>query len=247
MVAAGVIRRRCRCEQQTAASGADPGRQPRVPLARGRVAFLGSLVASAGAWLDHPRRLRGQRRPRRRPRLLTASVRCSTRSCPPSRRCSPRNYFFARTLPAGDGVLLVSAAAFAYPGRSRHRAGNARLVGWRRPSTSSARTGPAGSRRSRRGTHRPGSAPCGAAWSDGESVACSKEPTALLRHRWRGARVIGCQLAATKPVHRAAAAVPASVGVRSPLTVALIVTAALDPAGLLPFTPGNVGVTTPPR
>ncbi|HEY7399233.1 MAG TPA: lysylphosphatidylglycerol synthase domain-containing protein, partial [Gaiellaceae bacterium] len=67
---------------------------------------------------------------------------------------------------------------------------------------------------------------------------------ALLGDPLRGARVVGWQLMETGCRVAAAGAVAASVGVRHPLAAALIVTAALDLAGLLPFAPGNIGVTS---
>jgi lysylphosphatidylglycerol synthase-like protein len=59
---------------------------------------------------------------------------------------------------------------------------------------------------------------------------------ALVRDRRRGARVLGWTVAATT--------IAASLGVHSPLTAAVLVTAALDLAGMVPLAPGNIGVTS---
>ena len=67
---------------------------------------------------------------------------------------------------------------------------------------------------------------------------------ALLRSPRRAAVVIAWVAAASLCQVAAAAAIAASLGVSSPLAAALIVIAALDIAASIPFTPGNVGITS---
>jgi uncharacterized membrane protein YbhN (UPF0104 family) len=205
------------------------------------VAFLGSLVASAGAWRTT---LGGcGSRVGRIDACASYGVGSLLNSFLPARLGdAARVTLFARTLPAGDGVLLVSAGAFAAI-EVAHVAVQAMLV-----AVASAVYG------------LPLVPVAAAAGAAAGLIALAvllrgrlerwrirrlfEGADALLRDRRRGARVVGWQLAATGCRIAAAAAVAASVGVHSPLTVALIVTAALDLAGLLPFTPGNVGVTS---
>lgn len=59
-----------------------------------------------------------------------------------------------------------------------------------------------------------------------------------------GARIVGWILFATASRLGAATAIAAAVGVHAPLTAAIIIVPALDLAGLVPLTPGNVGVTS---
>jgi uncharacterized membrane protein YbhN (UPF0104 family) len=66
----------------------------------------------------------------------------------------------------------------------------------------------------------------------------------LVRDRRRGARVVGWTVAATCCRLVAAGATAAAVGVHSPVSAAVLMTAAADIGGLLPLTPGNVGVTS---
>lgn len=67
---------------------------------------------------------------------------------------------------------------------------------------------------------------------------------ALGREPGRGARIVAWIAFATACRLGSAAAIAAAVGVHSPLAAAIIVLPALDVAGLLPLTPGNVGVTS---
>ena len=66
----------------------------------------------------------------------------------------------------------------------------------------------------------------------------------LGREPARGARVAGWIAFATLCRIAASAAIAASLGVRNPVAAALIIIPALDLAGLMPLTPGNVGVTS---
>jgi uncharacterized membrane protein YbhN (UPF0104 family) len=67
---------------------------------------------------------------------------------------------------------------------------------------------------------------------------------ALVRDPHRATRVVGWTVAATGCRIGAAAALAAALGVHSPLVAALLMVAATDIGGLLPLTPGNVGVTS---
>jgi uncharacterized membrane protein YbhN (UPF0104 family) len=67
--------------------------------------------------------------------------------------------------------------------------------------------------------------------------ALGREPLAGLRlAAWISLAMVGQIAAGT--------AIAASLGVRSPVTAALLIILALDVAGLIPITPGNVGVTS---
>jgi uncharacterized membrane protein YbhN (UPF0104 family) len=66
----------------------------------------------------------------------------------------------------------------------------------------------------------------------------------LAREPWRGPRIAGWIAFATLGRLAAASAIAASMGVRHPLAAALIIIPALDVAGQLPLTPGNVGVAS---
>jgi uncharacterized membrane protein YbhN (UPF0104 family) len=59
-----------------------------------------------------------------------------------------------------------------------------------------------------------------------------------------GARLVAWLLLSTGGRLAAATAVGAALGIRQPLAAALVILPALDVAGLLPLTPGNVGITT---
>lgn len=67
---------------------------------------------------------------------------------------------------------------------------------------------------------------------------------ALLADPEQGVRVAVWTLGATLARMAAAATVLAAIGIPSPLLSALVVTAALELAGLVPLTPGNVGITS---
>ena len=58
------------------------------------------------------------------------------------------------------------------------------------------------------------------------------------------ARVCGWALAQTAARAVAAAAAAAALGAHDPLTAALVIVAALEVSGLMPLTPGNLGVTS---
>jgi uncharacterized membrane protein YbhN (UPF0104 family) len=67
---------------------------------------------------------------------------------------------------------------------------------------------------------------------------------ALVRDPRRAGRVLGWTVAETGCRLVAAGALAAALGVHSPVRAALLITAAADIGGLLPLTPGNVGVTS---
>jgi uncharacterized membrane protein YbhN (UPF0104 family) len=67
---------------------------------------------------------------------------------------------------------------------------------------------------------------------------------ALGREPKRGARLAGWIAFATAARIGAAASIAAALGVRSPLTAALLVVPALDLSGMMPLTPGNVGLAS---
>lgn len=67
---------------------------------------------------------------------------------------------------------------------------------------------------------------------------------ALGREPLAGVRIVAWVLLATLGRVGAAAAVAASLGVRSPLAAAIIVVPALDLTSLVPLTPGNIGITS---
>jgi phosphatidylinositol alpha-mannosyltransferase len=58
------------------------------------------------------------------------------------------------------------------------------------------------------------------------------------------ARVCGFALAQTGARAAAAAAAAAALGAHDPLTAALVIVAALEVSGLMPLTPGNLGITS---
>jgi uncharacterized membrane protein YbhN (UPF0104 family) len=60
----------------------------------------------------------------------------------------------------------------------------------------------------------------------------------------RGARIVAWIALATVCRLAAAAAIAAALGVRAPVLAALLIVPALDLAGTLPLTPGNVGITS---
>lgn len=205
------------------------------------VAILGSLVASASAWRTTIAGCGG------RVGRLDACARYGVGSLldsflPARLGDAARVTLFARTLPAGSGILLVTAGAFAAVEIAHVAVQTALLTVvsalFALPllpvlvlalgGAALAATVVTLRRRLKAGRVRR--------LFDGVD--------ALVQDPRRGVRVIGWQLAATGCRVAAAAAVAASVGVHSPLTVALIVTAALDLAGLLPFVPGNIGVTS---
>lgn len=66
----------------------------------------------------------------------------------------------------------------------------------------------------------------------------------LVRQPRRGARVLAWTGVALLARVAAAAATTSALGVPSPLTSALIITAVLDVAGAFPITPGNIGITS---
>jgi uncharacterized membrane protein YbhN (UPF0104 family) len=67
---------------------------------------------------------------------------------------------------------------------------------------------------------------------------------ALVRDPRRAGRVVGWTVAETGCRLVAAGALAAALGVHSPVRAALLMTAAANIGGLLPLTPGNVGVTS---
>jgi uncharacterized membrane protein YbhN (UPF0104 family) len=67
---------------------------------------------------------------------------------------------------------------------------------------------------------------------------------ALGREPGRGARIAGWIALATLARVGAAASIAAALGVPGPLVAALMIVPALDLAGTLPLTPGNVGITS---
>jgi uncharacterized membrane protein YbhN (UPF0104 family) len=149
---------------------------------------------------------------------------------------------FARTLPAGEGVLLVSAGAFAAI-EIAHVTVQAVVLAvasavfpvpvWPLAALAACVTAVVGTiviLRPRINHRRV------RLLLDGIN--------ALLRDSQRGARVLGWLAAATACRVAAAAAIAASLGLHSPFTAAVIVTAALDLAGLLPLAPGNIGVAS---
>jgi uncharacterized membrane protein YbhN (UPF0104 family) len=205
------------------------------------VAFAGSLVASASAWRTT---LVGcGSRVGRLEACARYGVGSLLNSFLPARLGdAARVTLFARTLPAGSGVLLVATGAFAAV-EIAHVGVQAILLA----VASSFYALPL----------LPVAALAGVvAALVAIVVILRRRPghrrirhlldgaDALLKDPRRGARLVGWQLAETMFRVAAAAAVAASVGVHSPLTAALIVTAALDVAGLLPFAPGNIGVTS---
>ena len=205
------------------------------------VAFLGSLVASASAWRTT---LAGcGSRVSRVDACARYGVGSLFNSFLPARMGdAARVTLFSRTLPAGGGVLFVAAGALVAI-EIAHVAVQAVLLGlvsavYGLPlvpmvalaggSAALVATATVLRRRLKHMRVRR--------LLDGID--------ALLQDPPRAARLVGWQLAETGCRVGAAAAVAASVGVHSPLTVALIVIAAVDLAGLLPFTPGNIGVTS---
>lgn len=66
----------------------------------------------------------------------------------------------------------------------------------------------------------------------------------LGREPGHGLRITGWIALATAARLGAAASIAAALGVRSPLLAALIVVPALDLSGLMPLTPGNIGLTS---
>ncbi len=66
----------------------------------------------------------------------------------------------------------------------------------------------------------------------------------LGREPGRGARILGWIAFATVARLGAAASIAASLGVHAPIVAAVFVVPALDLAGLMPLTPGNVGITS---
>jgi uncharacterized membrane protein YbhN (UPF0104 family) len=67
---------------------------------------------------------------------------------------------------------------------------------------------------------------------------------ALGREPSYGLRLVGWILVATLGRIASATAVGAALGIHNPLTAALVIIPALEIAGLIPVTPGNVGVTS---
>jgi uncharacterized membrane protein YbhN (UPF0104 family) len=67
---------------------------------------------------------------------------------------------------------------------------------------------------------------------------------ALGRQPGRGARIAGWIAVATLFRLGAAASIAASLGVRGPLVAAVMIVPALDLAGTMPLTPGNIGLTS---
>jgi uncharacterized membrane protein YbhN (UPF0104 family) len=67
---------------------------------------------------------------------------------------------------------------------------------------------------------------------------------ALGREPARGARILGWIVLATLARVGAAAAVAAALGVHGAIAAALVIVPALDLAGTMPLTPGNVGITS---
>jgi uncharacterized membrane protein YbhN (UPF0104 family) len=67
---------------------------------------------------------------------------------------------------------------------------------------------------------------------------------ALGRSPGRGARIAGWIALSTCARLGAASAIAAALGVHNPIGAAVMVVAALDLAGMLPLTPGNVGITS---
>src|SRR5262249_35852065 len=67
---------------------------------------------------------------------------------------------------------------------------------------------------------------------------------ALGREPARGARILGWIVLATLARLGAAAAIAAALGVHGPIAAAVMIVPALDLAGTLPLTPGNVGITS---
>ena len=205
------------------------------------VAFFGSLVASASAWRTT---LAGcGSRVSRVDACARYGVGSLFNSFLPARvGDAARITLFSRTLPAGGGVLFVAAGALV-ASEIAHVAVQAVLLGlvsavYALPlvpvlvlaggSAALVATAAVLRRRLKHTRVRR--------LLDGVD--------ALLRDPGRAARLLGWQLTETGCRVGAAAAVAASVGVHSPLTVAFIVIAAVDLAGLLPFTPGNIGVTS---
>ena len=66
----------------------------------------------------------------------------------------------------------------------------------------------------------------------------------LGREPRHGLRIVGWITLATAARLGAAASIAAALGVRSPLLAAVLVVPALDLSGMMPLTPGNVGLTT---
>lgn len=64
------------------------------------------------------------------------------------------------------------------------------------------------------------------------------------REPLRGARIVAWIAFATVCRLGAAAAIAAALGVRTPVLAALLIVPALDLAGTLPLTPGNIGITS---
>jgi glycosyltransferase 2 family protein len=204
------------------------------------VAFLGSLVAGASAWRTT---LAGcGSRVGRVDACTRYGVGSLLDSFLPARLGdAARVTLFARTLPGGSGVLVAAGALAAI--ELSHVAVQAALLA---------------------GASGLFSFPLLPVAALAGGAAAGVGVLMLLRHRLkerrvrhlldgvdallhdprRGVRLIGWQLAATVCRIAAAAAVAASLGVHSPLIAAVIVTAALDLAGLLPIAPGNIGVTS---
>jgi uncharacterized membrane protein YbhN (UPF0104 family) len=67
---------------------------------------------------------------------------------------------------------------------------------------------------------------------------------ALGREPRQGARIVGWVLLATIGRLGAAASIAAALGVHGPLAAAVMIVPALDLAGTMPLTPGNVGITS---
>src|SRR5207253_5739033 len=67
---------------------------------------------------------------------------------------------------------------------------------------------------------------------------------ALGREPGRGARIAGWIFLATLARLGAAASIAAALGVHGPLAAAVMIVPALDLAGTMPLTPGNVGITS---
>jgi uncharacterized membrane protein YbhN (UPF0104 family) len=67
---------------------------------------------------------------------------------------------------------------------------------------------------------------------------------ALGRDPRSGLRLVGWVVLAVGARVAAAAAIGAALGIGSPLTAAFVIVPVLDAAGIVPLTPGNVGVTS---
>jgi uncharacterized membrane protein YbhN (UPF0104 family) len=205
------------------------------------VAFLGSLAASASAWRTTLAGCGG------RGSRLDACARYGVGSLlnsflPARLGDAVRISLFARTVPAGGSVLLVAAGALAAV-EIAHVVVQTTLLAVASVFFALPLL--------------PLAALAGGAAAVVGALAILRRHLkqrrirhllegvdALVRDRRRGARVLGWTVAATICQIAAAAAIAASLGVHSPLTAAVLVTAALDLAGMVPLAPGNIGVTS---